>query len=303
TGSAPPRGDRGRWTACRYPHPARCRGRRHRVGAPDSPGAPCRRTCGNAPERHPPRPLRYRWRANRPGRAAAPAAGPTRPVPAGGHVTGCGQPRVRPGRRGTVAGVTLARAAATAHRPAGRADPPTVASLLAAAVAAVPGGTPRPGQQRMAEAVAEAVTTGEHLLVQAGTGTGKSLAYLVPALLVDRPVVVSTATLALQAQLVDHDLPRLAEAAEPLLGRAPRFAVLKGRHHYLCLAKLESSTAEEPDGGLFEMAGAGGTTWLAETGRLGQQIQRLRDWGLETATGDRDELDPGVDDTAWRQVS
>ncbi|HLU32712.1 MAG TPA: ATP-dependent DNA helicase [Natronosporangium sp.] len=155
----------------------------------------------------------------------------------------------------------------------------------------------------MAEAVAEAVTTGEHLLVQAGTGTGKSLAYLVPALLVDRPVVVSTATLALQAQLVDHDLPRLAEAAEPLLGRAPRFAVLKGRHHYLCLAKLESSTAEEPDGGLFEMAGAGGTTWLAETGRLGQQIQRLRDWGLETATGDRDELDPGVDDTAWRQVS
>src|SRR5690606_2042758 len=89
----------------------------------------------------------------------------------------------------------------------------------------------------------------------------------------------------------------------PLLGRAPRFAVLKGRHHYLCLAKLESSTAEEPDGGLFEMAGAGGTTWLAETGRLGQQIQRLRDWGLETATGDRDELDPGVDDTAWRQVS
>ena len=179
-------------------------------------------------------------------------------------------------------------------------------SLLAAAVAAVPGGVARPGQQRMAAAVAEAVATGEHLLVQAGTGTGKSLAYLVPALLAardgDGPVVVSTATLALQAQLVDHDLPRLVEVAEPLLGRRPRFAVLKGRHHYLCLAKLEGTTAEEPADGLFDVA-PGATTWLAESGRLGKQIQRLRDWGLETATGDRDELDPGVDDAAWRQVS
>ena len=83
--------------------------------------------------------------------------------------------------------------------------------------------------------------------MQAGTGTGKSLAYLVPALLVDGPVVVSTATLALQSQLVDHDLPRLAEAAEPLLGRRPTFAVLKGRHHYLCLAKVDDLTVEEPD--------------------------------------------------------
>ncbi|HEY8474536.1 MAG TPA: ATP-dependent DNA helicase [Natronosporangium sp.] len=182
---------------------------------------------------------------------------------------------------------------------------PDVGELLAAAVAAVPGGVPRPGQQQMAAAVAEAVATGEHLLVQAGTGTGKSLAYLVPALLVDGPVVVSTATLALQSQLVDHDLPRLVEAAEPVLRRKPTFAVLKGRHHYLCLAKLEGSTAEEPDGqdALFEQSGTGGTRWLGEAGRLGKQIQRLRDWAMETATGDRDELDPGVDDTAWRQVS
>src|SRR5690606_16403401 len=115
--------------------------------------------------------------------------------------------------------------------------------------------------QEMAAAVAEAVTTGEHLLVQAGTGTGKSLAYLVPALLLGQgggPVVVSTATLALQAQLVDHDLPRLVAAAAPLLGRRPKFAVLKGRHHYLCLAKLENSTAEEPADGLFDVAGTGG---------------------------------------------
>jgi ATP-dependent DNA helicase DinG len=180
---------------------------------------------------------------------------------------------------------------------------PDLETLLAAAVAAVPGGVARPGQQQMAAAVADAVSSGEHLLVQAGTGTGKSLAYLVPALQVGGPVVVSTATLALQSQLVDHDLPRLCDAVEPLLGRRPSYAVLKGRHHYLCLAKLDSTSADEPQQALFDNAGAGGTRWLAEAGRLGKQIQRLRDWGLETATGDRDELDPGVDDAAWRLVS
>ena len=181
---------------------------------------------------------------------------------------------------------------------------PTVAELLAAAVGAVPGGVPRPGQQAMADAVTRSAQTGEHLLVQAGTGTGKSLAYLVPALLVKGPVVVSTATLALQSQLVDHDLPRLADAVEPLLGRRPTFAVLKGRHHYLCLARLESGSADEPADALFETTGhGGGTRWLGEAGRMGKQIQRLRDWAGQTPTGDRDELDPGVDDSAWRQVS
>jgi ATP-dependent DNA helicase DinG len=175
--------------------------------------------------------------------------------------------------------------------------------LLAAAVGAVPGGMTRPGQQAMAGAVAHAAESGEHLLVQAGTGTGKSLAYLAPALLVDGPVVVSTATLALQSQLVDHDLPRLADAVEPLLGRRPTFAVLKGRHHYVCLARLESSGEEEPEDALFESGGGGKTKWLGEAGRLGKQVQRLREWALESETGDRDELDPGVDDSAWRLVS
>jgi len=179
---------------------------------------------------------------------------------------------------------------------------PTVEGLLAAAVGAVPGGTPRSGQQVMAAAIAQAVEREEHLLVQAGTGTGKSLAYLVPALLVEGPVVVSTATLALQSQLVDHDLPRLAEAVEPVLRRRPSFAVLKGRHHYLCLARLDSSTEEEPQDALFESS-SGGTRWLGEAGRLGKQIQRLREWGMQTETGDRDELDPGVDDQTWRLVS
>jgi ATP-dependent DNA helicase DinG len=180
---------------------------------------------------------------------------------------------------------------------------PTVGELLASAVGAVPGGAERPGQKAMAEAVAKAARHREHLLVQAGTGTGKSLAYLVPSLLMDGPVVVSTATLALQSQLVDHDLPRLADAVTDLLGRRPTFAVLKGRHHYLCRARLEGSTAEEPADALFDTGGGQPTRWLGEAGRLGKQMQRLREWADETETGDRDELDPGVDDSAWRQVS
>jgi ATP-dependent DNA helicase DinG len=171
---------------------------------------------------------------------------------------------------------------------------PSAAELLAAAVGAVPGGAARPGQQQMTAAIVEAVESGEHLLVQAGTGTGKSLAYLAPALLVDGPVVVSTATLALQSQLVDHDLPRLAEAVQPLLGRRPTFAVLKGRHHYLCLARLEQSTEDDDPQQ---------TLWVGERTRLSKQVERLRDWAMETGTGDRDELDPGVDDQAWRLVS
>ncbi|WP_412753235.1 ATP-dependent DNA helicase [Krasilnikovia sp. M28-CT-15] len=185
--------------------------------------------------------------------------------------------------------------------PAATRSPATATQLLAAAVGAVPGGTARPGQEAMATAIERAVTDREHLLVQAGTGTGKSLAYLTPALLVDGPVVISTATLALQNQLVEHDLPRLAEAVTPILGRRPTFAVLKGRHHYLCLAKLEHADEEEPADTLFDDPPR--QRWLGEAGRLGKQIQRLRSWADKTATGDRDELDPGVDDTAWRQVS
>ena len=177
--------------------------------------------------------------------------------------------------------------------------PASAAQILAAAVGAVPGGTSRPGQEAMAAAIEKAIGDREHLLVQAGTGTGKSLAYLAPALLVDGPVVVSTATLALQNQLVEHDLPRLAEAVAPVFGRRPTFAVLKGRHHYLCVAKLEHDE-EEPADTLFEDAAP---KWLGEAGKLGKQIQRVQDWAEKTGTGDRDELDPGVDDAAWRQVS
>jgi ATP-dependent DNA helicase DinG len=195
---------------------------------------------------------------------------------------------------------------APATRRRRRSGRPSTDELLAAAVGAVPGGSARPGQQQMASAIEQSIATGEHLLVQAGTGTGKSLAYLAPALTVDGPVVVSTATLALQSQLVDHDLPRLADAVESVLGRRPTFAVLKGRHHYLCLARLENSTEDEPEDTLFDAPGRGGGAgmkWLGEAGRLGKQVERLRDWAARTDTGDRDELDPGVDDQAWRLVS
>src|SRR5690606_16475481 len=111
---------------------------------------------------------------------------------------------------------------------------PSLPELLHAAVTAV-GGTERPGQVTMAESVAEAIDDNSHLLVQAGTGTGKSLGYLVPALAhgMGPPSaegwgrVVATATLALQRQLVERDLPRTVEALHPLLRRRPEFAMLK----------------------------------------------------------------------------
>jgi ATP-dependent DNA helicase DinG len=175
---------------------------------------------------------------------------------------------------------------------------PEVPELLAAAVGAV-GGAERPGQVKMAMAVAEAISTGDHLAVQAGTGTGKSLAYLVPAIrhAVEKggTVVVSTATIALQRQLVDRDLPRLAKALKGPLGRLPTFAILKGRRNYLCLHRLDSGAPEDPDDAvLFDPFAVS---------RLGREVTRLREWASDTQTGDRDELVPGVTDQAWRQVS
>jgi ATP-dependent DNA helicase DinG len=176
-----------------------------------------------------------------------------------------------------------------------------VADLLATAVDAL-GGTQRPGQVQMAEAVAHAFATGEHLAVQAGTGTGKSLAYLVPAisraLTEETPVVVSTATIALQRQLVDRDLPRLVDAIADELPRRPRFALLKGRRNYLCLNKVHNGATDEaadvPQEELFSPVAASA---------LGRDVARLTTWASETETGDRDELSPGVPERSWSQVS
>ncbi|MBO8190212.1 ATP-dependent DNA helicase [Streptomyces oryzae] len=174
---------------------------------------------------------------------------------------------------------------------------PAVTELLQAAVTAV-AGTERPGQAAMAEAVAEAVETGRHLLVQAGTGTGKSLGYLVPALAHGERVVVATATLPLQRQLVERDLPRTVEALHPLLRRRPEFAILKGRSNYLCLHRLHEGVPQEEEEGLFDPFES-----AAPTSKLGTDLLRLRDWSDETETGDRDDLKPGVSDRAWGQVS
>ena len=181
------------------------------------------------------------------------------------------------------------------------ADPmASLDDLLHAAVQGV-GGVERPGQVEMAHAVEDAVAKDEHLLVQAGTGTGKSLAYLIPAVMhaqkTGKPAVVATATLALQAQIVDRDMPRLAESIAPLLGKRPTYGLVKGRRNYLCAHKLEGGFPDDEEG-LFEVAEVD-----RAASRLGQEVVRLREWADTTESGDRDELVPGVSERAWRQVS
>lgn len=185
--------------------------------------------------------------------------------------------------------------------------------LLDAAVTAM-GGQRRDGQHEMVKQVVRSIETGDHLLVQAGTGTGKSLAYLVPliahALDSGKPSLVATATLALQAQIVSRDLPRLLEAIAPLLPRPVKVALVKGRSNYVCRHKLEGGfPSEEPsDGQLFSLGEDTSVVHLpgSLTGpgtQLGREVVRLREWAEDTETGDRDELMPGVSDRAWRQVS
>jgi len=177
-------------------------------------------------------------------------------------------------------------------------DLPEIDVLLTAAVSGI-GGAQRPGQVAMAEAVQKAMESRQHLAVQAGTGTGKSLAYLVPAVRhalgeSGKPVVISTATIALQRQLIERDLPRLSASLADLLGREPVFAILKGRRNYLCLNKVHGSAPEDPADSLFD---------ARSVSAVGRQVTRLHEWAATTDSGDRDELVPGVDDRAWRQVS
>jgi len=173
-------------------------------------------------------------------------------------------------------------------------DAPTVRAVLAAAVEAV-GGQERAGQIEMAEAVAEAMESGQHLLVQAGTGTGKSLGYLVPALLHHDRVVVATATLALQHQLVERDIPALVEAAAHVLGKDATYAVLKGRSNYACLHRVREGVPDD-QGVLVD---------LPESS-TGAEVVALREWIEEEAesggTGERDHA-PRHNDRIWRQVS
>jgi ATP-dependent DNA helicase DinG len=150
--------------------------------------------------------------------------------------------------------------------------------------AALPGFESRAGQAALAEAVAEALTGEEHLLAEAGTGTGKSLGYLVPALLSGKRVVVATATKALQEQLLTKDVPAAAAA----LGREVRVAVLKGRQNYLCRKSL---------GGIDRLGG------LFRTAEDASDYERLSPWIESTETGDRAELSFEPSASLWAELS
>ncbi len=165
-----------------------------------------------------------------------------------------------------------------------------VARALAAVVAGLPGGGEvRTGQQDMAAAVARAIAGKRHLIVQAGTGTGKTLAYVVPAILAGRRVVIATATKALQDQLCGKDLPFIADH----IGRPFTYALLKGRSNYLCLQRAREALA--PD---TQMALDG----VAEPAPH-REVVRLVEWATTTATGDRADLPFEPSARAWSAVS
>ena len=187
----------------------------------------------------------------------------------------------------------------------GEPAPFEVLTLLDRAVAQL-AGSQRPGQQQMTQAVAQALANGQHLLVEAGTGVGKTLAYLIPALafsvVSDQTVVVATATLALQRQIMEKDLPLALAALEGQLMRQPTGALLMGRSNYLCRAKLAGDYPDQ-DEALFELEPAvspplveSSTGWVAE-------VRRLHQWAKQTPTGQREHFDGGVSNQAWRQVS
>ncbi len=140
----------------------------------------------------------------------------------------------------------------------------------------------RPQQIEMAEAVLHALRTNTHAVIEAGTGTGKTLAYLVPAVLAGKRVVVTTATKALQEQLVEKDLPLLQKIAGGF-----NYAVMKGRQNYLCILRQEKFDANP--------------TFVSRD--EGNQYKKLREWAAKTTTGDRAELDLPEGYAAWRDVS
>ena len=159
---------------------------------------------------------------------------------------------------------------------------------LETVVAAKPGGSHREGQAQMAEAVALAIETGRHLLVEAGTGTGKSFAYIVPAVVSGQRVVISTATKSLQDQLDRRDIPFIAEALEA--GFPVTWQTVKGRASYVCKAKLiEHTDVVAPD--------------LFSEPRVETRFSEIADWSIDHPTGDRDDLPFAVDDETWAEVS
>ena len=161
-------------------------------------------------------------------------------------------------------------------------------AALAKLAEAVPGGERRQPQEVMATEVADAIAKGRHLLAQAGTGTGKSWAYLVPAILAGKKTVVATATKALQDQLAGKDLPFLQEH----LDRPFEFAVLKGRSNYVCMQRIA------------EISGAGQLALDGLADRASpSELSALKLWAASTPTGDRAELAAEPSPQAWGAVS
>ncbi|HKH04489.1 MAG TPA: ATP-dependent DNA helicase [Acidimicrobiales bacterium] len=208
-----------------------------------------------------------------------------------------------------------------------------VAAALGSVIAELPGGgEAREGQAAMADRVAEAISTGNHLVVRAGTGTGKTLAYLVPAVLSGKRVVIATATKALQDQLASKDLPFLEEH----LGQDFTWAILKGRSNYVCVQRLAEmdrtgsparAAAAAPggsaDGGATD-AGSGGVASAdggpvdasADGGPAAQlaldglasradprELRTILKWAATTKSGDRSEMPEEPDETTWAAVS
>ena len=181
-------------------------------------------------------------------------------------------------------------------------------------------GERRAGQEQMTAAVAEAFESGRHLAVAAGTGTGKSLAYLVPAVLSGRRVVVATATKALQDQLATKELPFLAaQGAVRRLrpgGRPFRWAVLKGRSNYICRQLLAEATRTGVQLTLGEAGAAGGRPGdggasparpqpAADRGAPGPvgELGRLIAWADRSPTGDRADVDGPLPPGLWERLS
>ena len=181
--------------------------------------------------------------------------------------------------------------------------------ILERAISGIDGGK-RPGQVAMVTAVADSLEEGTHLLVQAGTGTGKSLGYLAPVLarIVERGevIVVATATLALQAQLAGSDIPAALDAVEHVAGQRPRACVLKGRNNYACLFRARDGSTESGQGTLLGAAELSESHESGSPSKLGVEVLMLREWVEEQllvgGAGDRDEAPPHTA-AAWQQVS
>jgi ATP-dependent DNA helicase DinG len=166
-------------------------------------------------------------------------------------------------------------------------------ALLHTVTAALPQAEERQGQNEMAVAIALALDTKRHLIVQAGTGTGKTLGYLVPLIASGKRVVVSTYTKALQDQLAANDLPLLSDVLGKELNRHISWAVLKGRSNYICAQRVDEIIAPKHSKLDLETTPA----------KVTKEIAQLTEWATQTDTGDQGDLTWSPSDQAWRMVS